>query len=258
MSTLRVLAVFAHPDDESVLAGGTLAACAAAGADVHILSLTHGEAGPIERPGFAVQATLGAVREQELQAAARSLGVASAHCLDFVDGELTWASPESIGALLRCNLRTIHPDIVITFGPEGWYWHPDHVAVHEFMMAALDSLNAGSALPAVYYASWPEGHMAGLMAAVTAGRITADIWGLHPSDFGTAQSMITTVLDVRAFLTAKMRALRSHRTQIGERHLFSVLSNDLALAFLGREFFVQARGEGDLLARTVAGGPDDD
>src|SRR6058998_3196349 len=84
----RVLAVFAHPDDESIVAGGTLAACAAAGAEVLVLCATRGEQGPIADTEIASRATLGAVRERELYAACYALGARGVECLKFSDGEL--------------------------------------------------------------------------------------------------------------------------------------------------------------------------
>src|SRR5947209_7033560 len=121
MSAKRVLAVFAHPDDECVLAGGTLAACAAARMDVRLLSLTAGEAGPIEEPALATRERLAAVRAEELRVAAVELGVSAVECLNLPDGELAWLAPEAVELLLLDRLRGHVPNIVITFGPEGWY-----------------------------------------------------------------------------------------------------------------------------------------
>src|SRR5713101_5246819 len=99
-----IVGIFAHPDDESIVAGGTLAACAAAGYDVAILSVTRGEQGPIAHPELATQQTLGAVREAELRAAASALGLAegAADCLGYPDGELEWTDPAPIIDDIAC------------------------------------------------------------------------------------------------------------------------------------------------------------
>src|SRR5947209_3835765 len=178
MRAQRVLAVCAHPDDESVLAGGTLAACAEAGIDVKVLSLTAGEAGPIADPGVAARDQLGAVRAEELRAAAEALG-AAAECLDLPDGELRWLAPETVESVLLDRLRRDVPDIVVTFGPEGWYWHHDHVTVHDRTVAALSRLAGEGFHPSLYYATWPEGHMAALATLLASRRILPELWGLQ-------------------------------------------------------------------------------
>src|SRR5207253_7616462 len=103
----RVVGIFAHPDDESILAGGTLAACAAAGAEVIILSMTRGEQGPIANPELATPETLGAVRETELRSAGRALGVPTIECLDYPDGELESADANEVVADLAQRLKDL-------------------------------------------------------------------------------------------------------------------------------------------------------
>src|ERR1700709_332455 len=85
---LRILGVFAHPDDETLCAGGTLAKYADAGAEVYVVSLTKGEAGQIRDAGAATRATLRGVREKEFHAAGNALGVTETRCLDYPDGGL--------------------------------------------------------------------------------------------------------------------------------------------------------------------------
>ena len=241
MTAERVLAVFAHPDDESLLAGGTLAALTAAGVDVMLVCATAGEQGPIASPQLATRANLGVVRRAELGASARVLGVRTVECLGHPDGELKWADPAAVAADLKRVLRRWRPSVVITFGPEGLYWHPDHVAVHEFTLAALDLLAREGYSPWVYYATWPQGIVARLVTAMRARGLPADLWGLHPETFGVPQASITTVRDVRPLLATKLRALRCHRSQLAPDHLLASIPDDLAEEFLGREYFVRAR-----------------
>jgi LmbE family N-acetylglucosaminyl deacetylase len=252
----RILAVFAHPDDESIVAGGTLAACAAAGCKVAIVSATRGELGPIADPNLATAETLGSVRALELRAAALALGLgeSAAECLDYPDGALSRAEPGRLEGDLERRIRAQRPDAIITFGPEGLYWHRDHIAVHRHTLAALDSLGREGIVPEVYYATWPLGLMGDVVSALAEPGRTIDLWGLQPADFGAPAETITTVVDVRPFLVPKLRALRSHRSQLGAGHLFRVIPDDLAEEFLGREYFVRARprkASGDWLERAV-------
>jgi LmbE family N-acetylglucosaminyl deacetylase len=237
----RVLAIFAHPDDESLVAGGTLAACTAAGLDVVLLSVTRGEQGPISHPGLATRETLGAVREAELTAAASALGIRTVVCLDHPDGELGWANEREIGLELVRHIRLWQPEAVITFGPEGLYWHPDHIAVHRHVMAAVDAIAAEDLSPWVYHATLPKGRMAELVSAMAIHDLPAGLWNLQPDDFGVPISSITTVIDVRPFVRAKLRALRCHRTQLDQDHVFQRIPDHLAEGFLGTEYFLRAR-----------------
>src|SRR5215207_10278 len=125
----RLLGVFAHPDDETFCAGGTLAKYVAAGWEVMVISATSGQAGQIRDPLVATRRTLGQVREREFYTACQQLGVRHAQVLDYMDGTLQDVDPDELtGAVVRI-MRAFQPDIVITFGPDGAYGHPDHIAI---------------------------------------------------------------------------------------------------------------------------------
>ena len=126
---VRVLGIFAHPDDETICAGGTLAKYASEGADVRVVSLTKGGAGQIRDANAATRSTLTAVREQDLAAAGAELGLTGTRCLDHPDGGLRSIDEGLLVALASELLREVEPDVVITFGPDGFSGHPDHVAV---------------------------------------------------------------------------------------------------------------------------------
>ena len=132
----RVLGIFAHPDDETVCAGGTLAKYAAAGADVRVVSWTKGGAGQIRDAAVATRATLAKVRERELHRAGRELGLVETRCLDLEDGTLDRIDPGELVALATSQLEELRPDVVITFGPDGFSGHPDHAAVGAAVTAA--------------------------------------------------------------------------------------------------------------------------
>ncbi|TME09941.1 MAG: cyclic nucleotide-binding domain-containing protein [Chloroflexi bacterium] len=133
---MRILGVFAHPDDESFCAGGTLARYVASGAEVMVVSATRGEAGQIRSAGVATRRTLGQVREQELYLACQRLGVQHTVCLDYGDGMLQEVDQDIlIGGIVEI-IRSFRPDVVITFGPDGGYGHPDHIAISAATTAA--------------------------------------------------------------------------------------------------------------------------
>ncbi|MGI8530536.1 MAG: PIG-L deacetylase family protein, partial [Geodermatophilaceae bacterium] len=114
------MGVFAHPDDETLCAGGTLAKYASAGAEVIVISLTKGEAGQIRDASAATRGTLRAVREKELHAAGNELGLTETRCLDYSDGGLSAIDSQILLRLASELLTEIDPDVVITFGPDGF------------------------------------------------------------------------------------------------------------------------------------------
>jgi LmbE family N-acetylglucosaminyl deacetylase len=134
---LRILAIFAHPDDEIFCAGGTLARHAAGGAEVMVVSATQGEAGQIRDASVATRRTLGRVRAEELQLSCERLGIQQAICLDYGDGRLRDNDPLPLTKHLTKIIRSFRPDVVITFGPDGAYGHPDHVTISELATRAF-------------------------------------------------------------------------------------------------------------------------
>jgi LmbE family N-acetylglucosaminyl deacetylase len=144
---LRILGVFAHPDDESFCAGGTLAKYAAAGAEIMVVSATRGDAGQIRDARAATRHTLGLVRERELRLACAQLGVQHAVCLDYGDGTLKDIEPQALTRDVARIVREFQPDAVITFGPDGGYGHPDHIAIGAATTAACAVAGDASAFP---------------------------------------------------------------------------------------------------------------
>jgi LmbE family N-acetylglucosaminyl deacetylase len=138
-SARRLLGVFAHPDDEVFCAGGTMAQAAGAGAEVMIVSATRGEQGQIRDSAAATRRTLGAVRERELRAAAAELGVQRVQVLAYPDGALQ-QHRSALGAAVADIMRQFAPDTVITFGADGGYGHPDHIAISELTTKAFRAL----------------------------------------------------------------------------------------------------------------------
>ncbi len=249
-----IVAVVAHPDDESLIAGGTLALAAAAGAETGVVSLTRGEHGPISDPALANEGTLGAIREQELGVAGALLGAAWTVCLHWPDGELEWIDQDAAADELAALLEATAPSAVLTFGEDGLYGHPDHVAARTIVHLAVERV-AGRPI-CVYEAAWPSDLVPALAAAARKQGLPTGLWGLEPEAFGSDEAPATLVVDVRPVLARKLAALRAHRTQIGVDHLLAGLSGELAERFLAGEPWrlTPARGgRGCILSQLLGG-----
>jgi LmbE family N-acetylglucosaminyl deacetylase len=144
---LRLLGIYAHPDDETFCMGGTLAKYAAAGAEIMVVSATQGEAGQIHDAHAATRRTLGQVRTQEMQQACRHLGVQHAVCLDYGDGKLSHLDAHPLLATITEIMRTFRPDIVLTFGNDGVYGHPDHITIGAIADTAFRLAGDAEAFP---------------------------------------------------------------------------------------------------------------
>jgi LmbE family N-acetylglucosaminyl deacetylase len=136
------MAVLAHPDDESLGVGGTLAKYASEGVDVSLVTATRGDSGryhgyPPGDPQHPGQSALANIRESELRAAAAVLGVRDVSLLDYHDQHLDRADARAIISGIAGHLRRVQADVVVTFGPDGAYGHPDHIAISQFTTAAI-------------------------------------------------------------------------------------------------------------------------
>ena len=157
-TTESLLAVFAHPDDESLASGGLLALAAEHGARVTVLSLTRGELRRSAAEGGHDAG--GAVRARELEAAGRVLGVHESRTLGYRDGCLPWEDAGAIERDVEDAIARAAATIVVTFDEDGLYWHPDHVATHQRVTAAVRAM--GERAPALFYVTMPPGAMAGV------------------------------------------------------------------------------------------------
>jgi LmbE family N-acetylglucosaminyl deacetylase len=132
----RLLGVFAHPDDETFCAGGTFARYAKDGAEVMVVSATRGQAGQIWDARVGTRRTIAAVREAELRLACERLGVAHVRCWDYLDGTLAEADFHGLVGQVVQLIREFRPQVVVSFGPDGGYGHPDHVTISAAATAA--------------------------------------------------------------------------------------------------------------------------
>src|SRR6516165_5165718 len=156
----RVLGVFAHPDDETFCAGGTFARYAEQGAEIMVVSATRGQAGQIRDAAAGSRRTIAAVREAELRLACERLGITKVRCLDHVDGTLADAGFPALVDEVAQVICGFGPDIVITFGPDGGYGHPDHVTISAVTTAACRRASGpGHRPPRLYYRHFPSGDL---------------------------------------------------------------------------------------------------
>lgn len=234
-----VLAVFAHPDDESIACGGTLARMSDEGAHVVLVCASRGERGSIAGP--ALDDDLATARAHELRDAAAALGIAEVLIFDHPDGDLRWAHVSELHAQLLMTVRHYSPDALITFGADGLYWHVDHIGVHERTTTALLSL--GPAAPALYYVTMPRGIMRAVVDAATARGWTAPpngFWSLAPEAFGDAAAPPSVVVHVEDWVPRKLAAILCHRSQMGTGHPFATVDAAEATRWLGTEYFRRA------------------
>ena len=223
--TLRLMCVFAHPDDESFAFGGTLALYAAQGIEVSLVSATRGERGwagdPTARPD---PPELGRLREAELSAAAGVLGARRPTFFDYPDGELDRADPSEVIAKLVAALRRDRPDVVVTFGPDGAYGHPDHIAVSRHTTAAVlvaaDPAHRDShdspphRVAKLYHRVWTAAERAVYLAAFPA--LGIDVGGERRQMVAWPEWAVTARLDAAAHWRAVWSAVACHRSQLAD------------------------------------------
>jgi LmbE family N-acetylglucosaminyl deacetylase len=186
---LRILGVFAHPDDETLCAGGTLAKYASAGAEVCVVSLTKGEAGQIRDAGAATRATLRAVREKEFHAAGDALGLTETRCFDYPDGGLSTIDNQLLLRLASELITEIDPDVVVTFGPDGFSGHTDHIAVGAAVTAACYELRPTRSIR-LFHCHRPQSRML-LRDHLAAWVIELTTRFIGPKDFVRALSVFS-------------------------------------------------------------------
>lgn len=213
----RLLTVLAHPDDESLGTGGTLARYAAEGVEVYLVTATRGDRGRYRgcRPGderHPGALTLGTIREAELRAAASVLGVREVTLLSYEDQRLDTADPREIVSQLAAHVQRIQPDVVVTFGPDGAYGHPDHIAICQFTTAAIVAAASAHPVSKLYYFAWPQSTYDAYQAAV--GRLSARVDGVERYATPWPDWAITTVVDTEEWWPTVWRAVCCHESQV--------------------------------------------
>jgi N-acetyl-1-D-myo-inositol-2-amino-2-deoxy-alpha-D-glucopyranoside deacetylase len=257
----RILFVHAHPDDESLTCGGTMARYAAEGAAVTLVTCTLGEEGEILVPRVAGLAAaeadqLGGYRIGELDRACEAVGVRDHRFLGgagrYRDSGMIGTPSNSVPrafwnadfdqavALLREIVEDVCPQVVVTYDPHGGYGHPDHIQTHRVTTAAVEASRWQAAK--VYWVSTPRSVALDAIAAVESATTpfttpTLDQFGVIVDD-----GEITAEIDATPYVAAKRAALIAHATQVTVDGDFYALSNNFGRPLSAVEHFLLARG----------------
>jgi N-acetyl-1-D-myo-inositol-2-amino-2-deoxy-alpha-D-glucopyranoside deacetylase len=265
-----LLLVHAHPDDETLATGATMARYAAEGAQVTLVTCTLGEQGEVIPPGLerlvaGVDDALGPYRAEELAVAMAALGVADHRLLAggrWRDSGMAWVAPGIAGsgawaaradALVNADLaeaadaladvlREVRPQVVVTYDPQGGYGHPDHIKAHEITTAAVDLVSSSGFVRAVYWVrvprSWADRERAALVsgAGVPASMTRPSSDAAYPPAV-VDDAVVSAVVDGSAYLDRKRAALAAHGTQVRVEGDWFALSNGEAHWLTGYEAF---------------------
>ena len=272
--TRRILLVHAHPDDETITTGATMARYVAEGAQVTLVTCTAGEEGEILIPDLAHHAataddTLGEYRKGELAAAMRELGVTDHR---FLGGHGRYRDSGMIGTppndrpdcFWRADLleaashlveviREVRPQVLVTYDDFGGYGHPDHIQAHRVAMYALTLAAVPSFRPElgeawdiakVYWTAMPRSIVRAGIEALRAAGETTGFAARDPEDlpFACPDEYVSAEVDGSAFIEHKLAALRAHATQIDVQGGFFALSNNLGSRAASLEYFRVVKG----------------
>mgnify|MGYP002631501318 FL=1 len=261
---IRILLVHAHPDDETINNGATMAKYAAGGAHVTLVTCTRGEEGEVLVPGLSHLASsdqdkLGLHRESELALAMKELGVTDFRFLGspsvkFRDSGMMGTEPnnradvfwqadiDTAAKYLVEVIEEIKPQILITYDEIGGYGHPDHIQAHRIAMRASEI--ADWKIQKIYWNTMPKSVLAEGIAKMK--EIGSDFFGAETVDdlpFAKDDEFVTTLVDGSKFVDQKLAAMKAHETQIALDGPFFALSNNLGLQIWGDEYYTLVKGE---------------
>lgn len=267
MTDRRILFVHAHPDDEAIGTGASMARYAAAGAHVTLVTCTLGEEGEIHVPALAGLAAaradqLGGYRIGELAASCAALGVTDRRFLGgagrYRDSGMMgdpanehprcfWRADvdEAAGHLVEI-FREVRPQVLVTYDDNGFYGHPDHIQAHRVAMRAVELARPEGIAPAkVYWTAIPKSVIeAGVREfSSSADNPFADVQSVDDFPFGTPDAQVTARIDATEYADAKVTALRAHATQIPDDSWLYSIAGNFGSEFMGVEYYVLAVGE---------------
>jgi N-acetyl-1-D-myo-inositol-2-amino-2-deoxy-alpha-D-glucopyranoside deacetylase len=263
----RLLLVHAHPDDETINNGVTMAKYAALGAQVTLVTCTRGEEGEVLVNELANLASdkddkLGEHREIELKDAMDELGIKDFRFLGapskkwrdsgmmgtpandrddvFWQADLDEASIELVKIILE-----IKPQVLITYDEFGGYGHPDHIKAHRVAMRAAElAANQGWQVSKIYWNTMPRSVIQ--MGIEKMKEVGSDFFGAESADdlpFAKPDELVSTVVNAPEYVPAKLAAMKAHATQISLDGPFFALSNNLGLSVWGDEYYTLVKGE---------------
>lgn len=234
----------AHPDDECIACGGVLRKAADEGHRVVLVVATRGERGEVPDGFLDDGEQLWQRRVAETEASAEILGVRRVEFLGYLDSGMMgtetndapgsfWTAPVADAAeKLAAILRAERADVLTIYDDNGLYGHPDHIQVHRVGMAAAEL----AATPRVYQSTMNRDHLVRGRDSLAGSGVEQPEIG---EDFGKPESMITTAVDVSAYLEHKRRAMRAHASQIGEQSFFLAMPDDAFRYAFGTEWFIR-------------------
>jgi LmbE family N-acetylglucosaminyl deacetylase len=252
----------AHPDDEAIATGGTMASLAEQGHRVVLVTATRGELGEVTDGFLDPGETLGERREVELAAAARVLGVARQLFLGYEDsgmeGEPSAERPgcfatadadEAIGRLAAI-LEEEASDVLVVYDEHGGYGHPDHVQVHNVGLGAADRART----PVVYMTTMDRDFMIELRRQAAESEFGPDDNLDGAETMGEPAARITTELNVLPWVLSKRDAMRAHASQIADDSFFLSMPDEQFANVWGQEWFIRVRPEPEGLGDGVREG----
>ena len=264
MTGHRLLACFAHPDDEAFPVGGALAAHAARGVQIRLITATRGEEGEIRQAGSATRDTLGAVRRVELARAARILELQDHVVLHYRDSGMAGTPPnehpqafvnavaEVVIERLVEEIRRFRPQVVLTFDPAGLYGHPDHIAIHEYTKEAFQRASDPKAYPQhfingvtphraqrLFYSARPRGFRMEWAVTLRSQGIDFPLPDPNRANDGAPPEDIHLEMDVSDQMELKMGCILSHRTQVAPDWPYDRVPREAANMILGREYYIR-------------------
>lgn len=254
-SELRLMAILAHPDDESLGTGGILARYSAEGVEVSLVTATRGQSGRFlhhrsgpEHPG---PEKLGIIREAELRAAAEVLGVRDVTVLDYMDGALDQADAREVIGRLASHLRRVRPQVVVTFPADGAYGHPDHIAISQLATAATVAAadpshktrsgaaeSPSHAISKLYYLVAPRAEWEIYQRVFK--RLVSVVDGVEREAVPWPDWAITTAVDTRTYWKTAWKAVQCHRSQMASYAGLTELSAEVHETLWGRPHFYRA------------------
>jgi len=250
----KLLAVLAHPDDESLGFGGTLAKYAAEGVETYLVTATRGECGRfgvLGKGGDPVE--VGRAREAELRAAAELLGIREVSLLNFPDGAVDQVEATTAIRAVVSHIRRIQPDVIVTFGPEGAYGHPDHIAISQFTTAAtvcaadcgfrMDDGPRPDSLPPhrvakLHYLAWRSHKWEAYQTAFR--KLTSMVDGVERQAAPWPDWAVTTEIDVSAYWPIVWKAVCCHQSQLSIYERLENLTEGQQTALWGSQEFYRA------------------
>ena len=261
----RALLVHAHPDDETINNGTTMAMYADLGAQVTLVTCTRGEEGEVLVPGLSHLASsasdeLGEHRVLELAAAMKELGISDYRFLggqhvQYRDSGMMGTEPnnrpdvfwqadlDNAARLLVEIIHEVKPHILITYDENGGYGHPDHIQAHRVAMRAAE-LSTEWKISKIYWNAIPKSLIARGIAEMK--KTGGSFFGAESVDdlpFAKDDSLVTAAIDGTQYVDRKMAAMKAHETQITLDGPFFALSNNLGLQVWGQEFYSLLQGE---------------